>query len=49
MHVLLLKLIQIKHRLDFVKLKKVDFKFSFDIGVFLEIAHVIDDTSGKYY
>ena len=45
--VLQINLIQIKHRLDFVKIKKI--KFLKNISVFLKIAHVIDDTSGKNY
>ena len=42
--VLLLKLIQNRHCLAFVKIKKIKFKFNF----FLKIAHAIDDTFGKF-
>ena len=43
--VLLLKLIQIWHRLDFVKIKNLRFKISKYIDVSLKIARVLDDTS----
>ena len=42
--VLLLKIIQNWHRLGFAR-KKIQK----NIGVFLKIAHLIDDTSGKYH
>ena len=44
--VLSLKIVKIR-RLDFAKMKKVNFQFSESIGVFLKNAHVIDDTSEK--
>ena len=45
--VLLLKIIASKHRLDFVKKKKVNFKFSKNIGISPKIVDVVDDTSEK--
>ena len=47
--VLLQKLIQNRHRLEFVKIKKSNLKLSKNIGVFLKNAHVTDDTFGKFY
>ena len=47
--VLLLNLFQNKHHLDFDKIKKkVNFKFSKNIGGFLKMAQVIDGTTGKF-
>ena len=47
MIVLLLKLILIRRLLDFVEIKKANFKFSKSMGVLLKIAHVIDGTDEK--
>ena len=47
MLVLLLKIIEIRHRLDFVKIKKVNLKISKNIGIFLKIADAVDDNSEK--
>jgi len=43
--VLLLKIIEIRHRLDFKIKIKVNLKISKNIGIFLKIADVVDDTS----
>ena len=42
MLVLLLELIQIRHRHDFVQIKKSKFQVKKNIGVFQRVTHVID-------